>query len=75
MASREYVCREVPTEHGGYITIETELIRCKDCKWYRAPFRGESKGVCMLYTDFKTFSKNDDDFCNEAMPKEKVNGK
>jgi hypothetical protein len=48
----------------------TQVIRCKDCKWYRAPFRDESMGVCGLYTDFTTFSKNDDDFCSEAMPKE-----
>ena len=34
MASREYICKEVPTENGGYLEIETELIRCRDCKYY-----------------------------------------
>ena len=31
---REYICKEVPTEYCGYITIETELIRCRDCKYF-----------------------------------------
>ena len=29
---KEYICKEVSTENGGYLEIETELIRCKDCK-------------------------------------------
>lgn len=29
---KEYICKEVPTENGGYLEIEKELIRCKDCK-------------------------------------------
>lgn len=31
---KEYICKEVPTENVGYLVIETELIRCKDCKNY-----------------------------------------
>ena len=30
---KEYICKEVPTEDGGYLEIETELIRCEDCVW------------------------------------------
>lgn len=29
---KEYICKEVPTENGGYLEIEKELIRCKGCK-------------------------------------------
>lgn len=28
---KEYICKEVQTENGGYLEIETELIRCIDC--------------------------------------------
>ena len=27
----EYICKEVPTENGGYLEVKAELIRCKDC--------------------------------------------
>ena len=36
---KEYICKEVPTEHGGYLEIETELIRCDDCKYF---------GTCLI---------------------------
>lgn len=29
---KEYICKEVQTDNGGYLEIETELIRCKGCK-------------------------------------------
>lgn len=29
---KEYICKEVQTENGGYLEAETELIRCKDCE-------------------------------------------
>lgn len=31
---KEYICKEVPTENGGYLEIESELIRCDECKFY-----------------------------------------
>lgn len=31
---KEYICKEVPTENGGYLEIEKELIRCDECKFY-----------------------------------------
>ena len=46
MASREYICKEVPTENGGYLEIETELIRCRDCKYYEET--DETIGTCLL---------------------------
>ena len=33
---KEYICKEVQTENGGYLEAETELIRCKDCKNWEA---------------------------------------
>lgn len=36
----EYICKEVQTENGGYLDTETELIRCKDCK-YAKPIDSE----------------------------------
>ena len=29
---KEYICKEVQTDNGGYLEIEKELIRCKNCK-------------------------------------------
>ena len=34
---KEYICKEVPTENGGYLEIEKELIRCNDCIYYDPP--------------------------------------
>lgn len=31
---KEYICKEVPTENGGYLEIEEEFVRCDDCKFY-----------------------------------------
>ena len=30
----EYICKEVQTDNGGYLEPVTELIRCKDCKYW-----------------------------------------
>ena len=30
---KEWICKEVQTDNGGYLEAETELIRCKDCKY------------------------------------------
>lgn len=43
---KEYICKEVHTENGGYLETECELIRCKNCKHYiksdqMALFEGE----------------------------------
>ena len=29
---KEYICKEVQTDNGGYLEVETELIRCRKCK-------------------------------------------
>lgn len=35
---KEWICREISTatrdSENGILTMETELIRCKDCKYY-----------------------------------------
>jgi hypothetical protein len=57
---KEYICIESPNEvEGGMLVREQELIRCKDCKDYKAFKNGgfhhycETIG-CVVY---------DDDFC------------
>lgn len=62
MASREYICKEVPTENGGYLEIEKELIRCKDCAYYSI------LGEC--YYLLTNFEMDNDDYCSNAMLKE-----
>ena len=59
---KEYICKEVPTEHGGYLEIEKELIRCKDCAYYSI------LGEC--YYLLTNFEMDNDDYCSNAKPKE-----
>ena len=53
---KEYICKEVQTENGGYLEIETELIRCKDCYFYDTFQR---KHYCTKYDH----SVKQDGFC------------
>ena len=61
---KEYICKEVPTENGGYLETEKELIRCKDCKnnpstligWVECPMTGAG-------------TRQQNDFCSYAEPK------
>ena len=57
---KEYICKEVPTENGGYLEIEEELIRCKDCKWKQG-------SECVRFADVRPFP---DDFCSRAERRE-----
>ena len=61
---KEYICKEVPTDNGGYFEIENELIRCKDCKWWRE----DSDHTCK---HFYTSPRVANDFCSYAEPKVK----
>lgn len=58
---KEYICKEVPTENGGFLEIETELIRCKDCKYLRLTgtvWKCQNSIVMMLCEP--------DDYCSRA---------
>jgi len=41
----EYICKEVQTDNGGYLEPVKELIRCKDCKYWRR--KTPNFGDCM----------------------------
>lgn len=60
---KEYICKEVPTENGGYLEIEKELMLCKDCCFYGTFQR---KNYCTKYDH----SANQDSFCSRAERKE-----
>ena len=72
---KEYICIESPNEvEGGMLVREQELIRCKDCFWYRS-VELKADGThdkrfkpsrCALWDE----DMNDTDFCSYAMPKE-----
>ena len=61
---KEWICRELSTSTGnsenGVLMMETELIRCKDCKHHY-----ESKCECWEY-----ISTDDDYFCKDGERKE-----
>lgn len=63
---KEYICKEVQTENGGYLEAETELIRCKDCIYFTPEKSGEHWNVCRFYDAPKTA----DGYCNDAERKE-----
>ena len=72
---KEWVCREISTTtrdaENGILTMETELIRCKDCKcWYA----GENINYCRKFWDDdgepKLYRCTADDFCSRAERKE-----
>lgn len=63
----EYICKEVQTENGGYLEAETELIRCKDCK-YNSNTEGNYVNCNIIQ---QMFGKTpDDNYCSWAEPKE-----
>jgi hypothetical protein len=54
---KEYICKEVQTDNGGYLEIKTELIRCDDCK---------ANGWCVLsHTEL-----TGEGYCAWAKPKD-----
>ena len=60
---KEYICKEVQTENGGYLEIEKELIRCKDCKYNpKLSLTGCPMAGCM--------SRTDEWYCPVGKPKE-----
>ena len=64
---REYICKEVPTENGGYLEAETELIHCKDCK-YNSNTEGNYVNCDIIP---QMFGKTpDDNYCSWAESEE-----
>lgn len=64
---KEWICREMSTatrdSENGILTMETELIRCKDCK-YKNEY-----GYCTFYLNFHRLTA-DMDYCSDAERKE-----
>lgn len=54
---KEYICKEIQTENGGYLEAEKELIRCKDCKF-------NPKRIILGCPMAGSMSRNDDSFCS-----------
>lgn len=74
---KEYICKEVSTDDGGYLEIETELIRCKDCRFYKSISLGsrteeEHEGIC-CHPD-GCIATDPWGYCHYALRKEDVPG-
>lgn len=66
---KEYICNEVSTKNGGYLEIETELIRCRDCKNWEAD-EDERCMYCSQEILPVTEACMGNGFCSMAEPKE-----
>lgn len=62
---KEYICKEVQAENGGYLEIEKELIRCKDCA--RNPHNGKARTICPCPMDRYMGPEG---YCSKSEPKE-----
>jgi len=65
---KEYICKEVQTENGGYLEIENELILCEDCKHCTETgyYHSTRWNYCAWFRRMMT----ENDFCSKAEPKE-----
>lgn len=72
---KEWICREISTStsgnENGVLMMETELIRCKDCKYFT---RDSITGVTIPGTEYCIFTMNnrieENDYCSRAERKE-----
>ena len=60
---KEYICKEVPTDNGGYLEAETELIRCKNC------VKRKKNKYCLQHKKYR----QDEGYCDDAKPRENEN--
>lgn len=72
---KEWVCREISTTtrdaENGILTMETELIRCKDCKWYdMTDSSGTVEPIGYRCKKVNRLWREPDDFCKGAERKE-----
>lgn len=67
----DWICKEVQTDNGGYLEIETELIRCKDCKYYRIYKNTDwTVELCGRIRTTMADPVKEDDYCSKAERKE-----
>lgn len=64
---KEYICKEVQTENGGYLEIEKELIQCEDCRFWRKSYYESVEGMVCGKT---RYIMKPDGYCSKAKPKE-----
>jgi len=65
---KEYIAVERQTDNGGYVEIASELIRCKDCKYYSCG-TVEGKHLCMS-VKYRFTPTTEDEWCSRAERKE-----
>lgn len=69
-----FICKEVPTENGGYLEAEKELIQCKDCQYYEPDLYANPWGVCChreWIVGNTGHTVDNDGYCYRAERKEK----
>lgn len=71
---KEWICREISTatrdSENGILTMETELIRCKDCKFSMSGIDKYNERYILCQLHERSYGVIDDGFCKWAERKE-----
>lgn len=63
----DWICKEVHTDNGGYFEPVTELIHCKDCKYYRIYKHTDwTVELCGRFRTTMADPVKEDDYCSKA---------
>lgn len=69
--SKEYILSEYDMTHGDHEVAIGELIRCKDCKYYKVyELMGHTLPLCDRIKTTMADALEEDDYCSKAERKE-----
>ena len=65
----DWICKEVHTDNGGYFEPVTELIQCKDCRYYGSVTIGNRVALTNFCSRLNDCTR-EEEFCSRAERKE-----
>lgn len=74
--SERNIARDIATilenEQDMRVMLQNEVVRCKDCKWYKKIVEKSKSGLC--HYDLVARCLHDEDYCSHGEKREEVNG-
>lgn len=58
----DWICKEVQTDNGGYLEPVNELIRCKDCTYYRGDHEYCVNDMFAIESGFCNWAERKDEY-------------